>query len=67
MWADPEDIYNDERPLLLADVWTENKLQKVKTGRNSVLESIQLVYKDLPNAYLTYVFLFEKPLLLSST
>ena len=39
--------------MLLADVWAENQTQKVKAGRNSVLEAIQLLYKDLSNAYLT--------------
>lgn len=55
VWASPEHLYNDWRASLLADAWEENQIQKVKAGRNSVLESIQLVYKDLPNMYLTYV------------
>lgn len=52
VWAGPEHIY-DWTASLIADVWAENQTQKVKAGRNSVLESIQLVYKDLPNVYLT--------------
>lgn len=55
VWAGPDHIYNDWRASLLADVWAEIQIQKVKAGRNSVLESIQLIYKDLPNMYLTYV------------
>lgn len=55
VWAGPEHVYNDWRASLLADVWAENQLEKVRAGRNSVLESIQLVYKELPNAYVTYV------------
>lgn len=55
VWEGPEHVYNDWKALLLADVWAENQIQKVKAGRNSVLESIQLVYRDLSNVYPTHV------------